>query len=202
MLTRLTPHGQRPANRRAFRMDIIRHSIEGVVEIRPKRFEDARGFFSETFKKSVLEAEGLPTEFVQDNQSLSRLKGTVRGLHFQLPPFAQAKLVGVLRGSVFDVAVDIRRGSPTFGRHVAVTLSAAFGNQLLVPVGFAHGFCTLEPDVEVAYKVSAPYAASHDRALFWADPALSIEWPIAPHEAELSEKDARAPRLADAPDLF
>lgn len=183
-------------------MELIRHEIDGVVEIRPKRFADARGYFSETFSKSALESAGVESSFVQDNRSLSRAQGTVRGLHFQLPPFAQTKLVGVLRGSIYDVAVDIRRSSPTFGKFVGVTLTAELGNQLLVPAGFAHGFCTLEPDVEVFYKVSNPYSPQHDRGVFWADPSLGVPWPVADGEAQLSDKDARAPLVADAPDLF
>ena len=183
-------------------MDFIRHDIDGVIEVRPRRFEDPRGYFSETYKRSALVAEGVTVDFIQDNKSLSRTKGVVRGLHFQLPPFAQTKLVSVTRGSIYDVAVDIRRSSSSFGRFVGVTLSAELGNQLLIPEGFAHGFCTLEPDVEVLYKVSAPYAPQHDRGVFWADPAIGVDWPVALEDAELSDKDARAPKLADAPDLF
>lgn len=183
-------------------MEFIRHEIDGVIEIRPKRIADARGYFFESYKKSALEAEGIEADFIQDNRSLSRAKGTIRGLHFQTNPFAQAKLVSALRGAILDVAVDIRRDSPTFGRHVAVTLSAELGNQLLIPAGFAHGFCTLEPDVEVFYKVTAPYAPQHDRSVRWDDPALAIAWPVAEGEAQLSDKDAKAPLLADAPELF
>lgn len=184
------------------RMEIVEREIPGVFEIRPKRIEDARGWFSEAFKASALTERGIDVEFVQDNRSLSRDAGTVRGLHFQLPPFAQAKLVSVVRGAILDVAVDLRRSSPTFGRHVAARLSADSGNQLYVPEGFGHGFCTLEPDVEVFYKVSAPYAPAHDRAVLWDDPALGIVWPVDAAAAKLSPKDAAAPRLADAPDLF
>lgn len=183
-------------------MEFIEHEIPGVWEVRPKRFEDARGFFSETYKRSAFQERGVDIEFVQDNRSLSRFSGTIRGLHFQTPPFAQAKLVSVTRGSILDVAVDIRRGSPTFGRHVAVTLTAQDGAQLLVPEGFAHGFCTLEPDCEVSYKVSALYSAANDRAILWDDPALALPWPVTREAATLSDKDARAPLLADAPELF
>lgn len=183
-------------------MEFIEHDISGVLEIRPRKFEDSRGYFSETFKLSALREHGVAVDFVQDNKSLSREAGTIRGLHFQLPPFEQAKLVSVLRGSILDVAVDIRRASPTFGRHVAVTLTAEQGNQLLIPAGFAHGFCTLEPDCEIAYKVSNPYAPAQDRAVLWSDPELGIAWPVAIEAAKLSDKDMRAPKLADAPDLF
>jgi dTDP-4-dehydrorhamnose 3,5-epimerase len=183
-------------------MEFIEHEIPGVWEVRPKRFEDARGFFSETYKRSAFLKRGVDIEFVQDNRSLSRFAGTIRGLHFQTPPFAQAKLVSVTRGAILDVAVDIRRGSPTFGRHVAVTLTAQDGAQLLVPEGFAHGFCTLEPDCEVSYKVSAPYSAANDRAILWDDPTLALPWPVTRDAATLSDKDARAPLLADAPELF
>lgn len=183
-------------------MDFLCQTIPDIVEVRPKRIGDERGYFVEAYKAGALAAEGIDVAFVQDNMSLSRKRGVVRGLHFQTEPAAQAKLVSVLRGSVYDVAVDIRRGSPTFGRHVAVTLSAALGNQLFVPAGFAHGFCTLEPDTEVFYKVSHPYSPAHDRAILWNDPALAIDWPIAPSEVELSAKDRSAPRLADVPDLF
>lgn len=182
-------------------MDFIEHAIPGVLEIRPKRFEDARGWFSETYKRSTLAGRGIDVAFVQYNRSMSRPAGTVRGLHFQLAPHEQAKLVGVVQGAIFDVVVDVRRGSPTFGRHVAVRLDAATGAQLYIPAGFAHGFCTLEPDSEVAYKTSADYSASHERALFWNDPALGVDWPVAADAATLSDKDARAPRLADLSDL-
>lgn len=183
-------------------MEFIEHDIPGVWEIRPKRFEDARGYFCETYKRSAFAERGIDIDFVQDNRSLSRHAGTVRGLHFQTPPFAQAKLVSVTRGAILDVAVDIRRSSLTFGRHVAVRLDAASGAQLLIPEGFAHGFYTLEHDCEVAYKVSAPYSSAHDRAILWNDPALGLPWPVSAEAATLSDKDARAPLLADAPELF
>jgi dTDP-4-dehydrorhamnose 3,5-epimerase len=183
-------------------MDFIRQQIPDVVEIRPRYFRDARGYFSETYKKSALAEAGVSVDFVQDNKSLSTVPGTIRGLHFQLPPFAQGKLVSCLRGAIYDVAVDIRRGSPTFGQHVGVTLTAEAGNQLYVPVGFAHGFCTLEPDTEVAYKVTAYYSAECDRGVLWSDPAIGIDWPVDPERAQLSDKDRKAPRLAEAPDLF
>jgi dTDP-4-dehydrorhamnose 3,5-epimerase len=171
--------------------------IEGLLEIRPKRFEDDRGFFSEVWSKSVWEAAGIALEFVQDNHSLSVERGVLRGLHFQVPPFAQDKLIRVTRGRVFDVAVDIRRASPTFGRAVAVELSAAAWNQLLVPRGFAHGFLTLEENCEVQYKVTAPYSRDHDRAIRFDDPTIRIDWPLPPEALRLSDKDRQAPFLAD-----
>jgi dTDP-4-dehydrorhamnose 3,5-epimerase len=171
--------------------------LAGVQVIAPKRFEDERGFFSETYNRETLARLGIEHEFVQDNHSLSRAKGTVRGLHFQTSPLAQAKLVRVVKGSVFDVAVDLRRHSPTYGRHTAVELSAMNWKQLYVPVGFAHGFCTLEADTEVIYKVSALYSPEHDAGLLWNDPALGIAWPVAPEAALLSPKDRTLPRLAD-----
>lgn len=183
-------------------MQFIRHEIDGVVEFRPTYHRDDRGWFSETYKASALAAAGIVAEFVQDNRACSRASGTVRGLHFQLPPFAQAKLVGVTRGAILDVAVDLRRASPSFGRHVAVRLDAEEGNQLFIPEGFGHGYCTLEQDTEVFYKVTAPYAPAQDRGIFWADETLGVAWPVARDAALVSEKDARAPRLADAAELF
>lgn len=178
--------------------------IPDVKVIVPERFGDDRGFFSETYSRRSLADVGIEEEFVQDNHSLSALVGTVRGLHYQLPPFAQAKLVRVVRGAVVDVAVDLRRGSSTFGQHVAVTLSAAAWNQIYVPVGFAHGFCTLEPDTEVVYKVTAYYSRAHDRGISWNDPELRIAWPVEAAAAQLSDKDRNQPRLTDvaAGDLF
>jgi dTDP-4-dehydrorhamnose 3,5-epimerase len=176
-------------------MDVVSLDIPDVKIIRPKKFGDHRGFFSETYTKKTFEAAGLHYDFVQDNQSLSAEVGTIRGLHFQLPPFAQDKLVRVVRGAILDVAVDIRKGSPTFGRHVSAVISAAEWNQILVPVGFAHGFCTLEPDTEVAYKVSDHYAPEHDGGLLWNDPALGIAWPVTQDDALLSEKDKILPLL-------
>jgi dTDP-4-dehydrorhamnose 3,5-epimerase len=183
-------------------MRVTPTELPDVKLIVPKKFEDARGFFVETYSQRVLAEHAIDTVFVQDNRSLSRPAGTVRGLHFQTAPFAQDKLIQVIRGSILDVAVDIRTGSPTFGRHVAVTLSADDPTQMLVPVGFAHGFCTLEPDTEVMYKVSAFYSGAHDRGIYWNDPALAIAWPVAPDQAILSDKDTRNPMLADLPPLF
>jgi dTDP-4-dehydrorhamnose 3,5-epimerase len=174
-------------------------AIPEVKIVHTRVFADERGFFTELYSRPAFAQAGIAIEFVQDNLSLSRAVGTVRGLHFQAPPFAQDKLVRVARGRILDVAVDLRRGSATFGRHVAVELSQANRRQLLVPIGFAHGFCTLEPDTEVAYKVSAPYSAAHDHGLAWDDPALQIAWPVDPAAAVLSDKDRRHPRLADLP---
>lgn len=183
-------------------MELLKTAIPGVLVLRPGRFADDRGFFSETFRLSWMEEAGLPTSWVQDNHSFSAAAGTVRGLHFQVPPRAQDKLVRVARGSALDVVVDLRRGSPTFGRHVAVTLSAENWEQVLVPKGFAHGFCTLEPDTEVLYKVSDYYSPDHDQGLLWNDPALGIDWPVAGEAALVSERDRRHPPLAALPDYF
>ena len=184
-------------------MEFVPTGLEGVIEVRPRRFGDQRGWFSEVYKRDEFADGGIADDFVQDNESFSAPAGTLRGLHYQLQPYAQAKLVRVLRGSVLDVAVDIRRSSPTFGRHVTVTLTAADGNQLYVPTGFAHGFLTLENDVHVAYKVSARYAPETERAIRWDDPELAIDWPRPGGAAPvLSDKDAAAPILAEQPDLF
>ena len=163
---------------------------------------DRRGFFSETYNRSALAGLGVNLEFVQDNHSLSVERGVVRGLHFQIPPFAQDKLVRVIRGSIFDVAVDIRRSSPTYGKHVSRVISAADWNQFLVPIGFAHGFCTMEPNTEVIYKVTNYYSPEHDRGLLWNDAELEIAWPIAETEAILSDKDRKQPRLQELPVYF
>ena len=172
-------------------------ALDGVKLITPKKFEDSRGFFSETFNRENFFKGGIAVEFVQDNQSRSASVGTIRGLHFQSPPFAQDKLIRVLKGRILDVAVDIRRSSPTFGQHVAVELSAENFRQLFVPVGFAHGFCTLEPDTEILYKVTNYYSAQHDHGLAWNDPDLGIAWPVTAESVVLSEKDGKLPRLAD-----
>lgn len=177
---------------------IERFAIKGPALIRPKVHGDERGHFFEAFRQDLFQRDVDPVAaFVQDNQSLSRPAGTVRGLHFQLDPRAQAKLVRVLRGSILDVAVDIRPASPTYGQHVAVTLSAENRAQLYVPTGFAHGFCTLEPDTEVFYKTSDYYSPEHDRGLAWNDPALGIVWPVVEAAATLSDRDRKHPRLAD-----
>ncbi|NRG18536.1 dTDP-4-dehydrorhamnose 3,5-epimerase [Rhizobiales bacterium] len=170
--------------------------------LRPPIHGDDRGFFSETYNKRTLLEAGVDIDFVQDNHAFSAEKGTVRGLHFQTPPYAQDKLVRVVRGAILDVAVDLRVGSPTFGRHVSAVISAKDWNQILVPVGFAHGLVTLEPDTEVLYKVSNYYSPEHDKGLLWNDPALGIDWGIDPASAILSEKDRRHPTLAELPEYF
>ena len=177
-------------------------AIPDVKRLVPKVFRDERGFFSETYSKRSLDAAGISVTFVQDNHSLSRPKGVVRGLHFQKPPHAQAKLVRVSRGAIFDVAVDIRQGSPTYGRHVSTVLSAANWAQLWVPIGFAHGFCTIEPETEVIYKTSDYYAPECDSGLRWNDPALAIPWPVSAADAILSEKDQLLPDLAQLSPVF
>jgi dTDP-4-dehydrorhamnose 3,5-epimerase len=183
-------------------MQVISTAIAEVKEIRPVRHRDPRGFFSEIFREDVLREQGIDVPFVQENHSLSVACGVVRGLHFQTPPMAQAKLVRVGVGSILDVAVDIRRGSPNYGHHVAIVLSAAEGNQLFVPEGFAHGFCILEPNTEVFYKVNRYYSAEHDRGMAWNDPALGIDWQIGEGEVLLSDKDRRQPLLAELPAHF
>lgn len=165
--------------------------------IKPRRFEDDRGWFSETYNTRAYAAFGLGDVFVQDNHSLSRPVGTVRGLHFQTPDFAQAKLVRCVRGAIFDVAVDVRRGSPTYGQHVSAELTADNGAQLYVPVGFAHAFMTLEPDTEVIYKVTAFYAPQCDGGLRYDDRDIAVPWPLPADQAILSPKDAVLPLLRD-----
>lgn len=176
--------------------------IDGPLLLTVRRFADARGAFVETYSRRDFTAIGIPDEFVQDNQSLSVNIGTVRGLHFQLHPHPQGKLVRVLRGQVLDVAVDLRAASPSFGRHVAVELSAENGQMLWIPPGFAHGFVTRAPESEVAYKVTTLYAPDCDRALAWNDPSLGIDWGLETAEATLSDKDRRAPLLADLGPAF
>lgn len=176
-------------------MKFVRTSIPDVVVVTPSKHGDHRGFFSETFKLGDFKDFGIETEWVQDNHSYSSAIGVVRGLHFQAAPFAQAKLVRCTRGAILDVAVDIRRGSPWYGKHVAVELSADNWSQLLVPVGFAHGFCTLTADTEVLYKVSAGYSPSSEGGLLWNDPALAISWPLEPDQAVLSGRDKDWPTL-------
>jgi len=175
---------------------------DAALEFVPIKHGDERGFFSEVYSKAELAKLGIDLEFVQDNQSMSRKVGTVRGLHFQAPPFAQSKLVRVLRGAIFDVVVDVRTGSPSYGQHVSVKITAQDWNQLLVPKGFAHGFCTLEPDTEILYKVDAPYAAEHEHGILWSDPDLGIEWPVSVEQAMVSSKDRQLPRLKDLNSFF
>jgi dTDP-4-dehydrorhamnose 3,5-epimerase len=163
--------------------------------LEPKRFSDTRGWFSETYSERAFAILGIAVRFVQDNQSYSTRRGTIRGLHFQVPPRAQAKLVRVVRGRILDVAVDVRRGSPTYGRFVSAELSAENGRQLYIPVGFAHAFCTLDDHVEVVYKVSDVYAPEYEQGLRWDDPTIGVPWPVAPAEASVSDKDAALPTL-------
>ncbi|MFB9953198.1 dTDP-4-dehydrorhamnose 3,5-epimerase [Rhizobium puerariae] len=176
-------------------LEVKELGLPGVLEIKPKKFGDHRGFFSETYNASKLLEHKIDLTFVQDNQSYSASRGTVRGLHFQIPPHGQDKLVRVIKGSIFDVAVDIRKGSPTFGQWVGLTLSADEWNQILVPKGYAHGFMTLEDHTEVIYKVTDYYAADCDRSIRYNDPAIGISWPELGGGYELSEKDQRAPLL-------
>jgi dTDP-4-dehydrorhamnose 3,5-epimerase len=183
-------------------VEVLETEIADLKMIVPRIHRDHRGFFSETYSKAGLSALGVTLEFVQDNHSLSVERGVVRGLHFQIPPFAQDKLVRVIRGSIFDVAVDLRRSSRTYGKHVARVISAAEWNQFLVPVGFAHGFCTLEANTEVIYKVTNYYAPEHDRGMLWNDPDLGIAWPIAEGEAILSDKDRKQPRFRELQTYF
>ena len=178
-------------------VEVERTRIDGVLIVRPKRFGDARGYFSETFHAREFAAVGVEGPFVQDNQSLSAEPGTVRALHFQRPPHAQGKLVRCLKGAIFDVAVDLRGGSPTYGQHVAVELDAEQGLQLWVPAGMAHGFCTLTAMTEVAYKTTAYYAPEADTGLAWDDPDLAIDWPLPAGGPVLSAKDRTLPPFAD-----
>lgn len=178
-------------------MRVHRFDIDGILLIEPARFRDRRGFFSETYNGAELANQGVDISFVQDAQLLSTAAGTVRGLHFQSPPFAQAKLVRVVQGAIQQVAVDMRHGSPTFGRHVSVELSGENALQLLIPEGFAHGCATLRPLTEVAYKVSAADAPGSHHGVLWNDPFLGILWPVKAEEAVLSEADAALPLLCD-----
>lgn len=183
-------------------MNTVSLDLPEVKILIPRKFGDARGFFSETYNSQAFAAAGVDHRFVQDNHSFSATPGTLRGLHFQLPPHAQAKLVRVTRGAIFDVAVDIRRCSPTFGRWVGAEISAENWKQIFVPVGFAHGFCTLTPDTEVIYKVTAPYAPESERGIAWDDPQLAIDWPLPVARPILSGKDTENPLLADIADVF
>jgi len=178
-------------------IDIRPTALDGVLESVPARHEDSRGIFSGTWNRRILADRGLDLEFVQDNHSVSLEAGTLRGLHFQCPPRAQTKLVRVIRGAIFDVVVDIRKGSPRFGKWIGVELSAAKWNQLLIPAGFAHGLVTLEPGTEVLYKVTDYYSPEHDRAIRYDDPDIGIEWPSQLAPFILSEKDRLAPRLSE-----
>lgn len=172
--------------------------LEGVFEIVPKRFTDARGFFTETYSAEHFARQGIELAFVQDNHSYTAKTGTIRGLHYQLPPKAQDKLLRVIRGSIYDVAVDIRRTSPSFGKWVGLEISAEKGNQILVPKGFAHGFMTLEPDTEVLYKVTDTYSPEHDRSVRYDDPVIGIVWPRVSDTVQISDKDRMAALLREA----
>ncbi len=183
-------------------MDIQATSIPEVKIIAPKKFGDARGFFSETYNQRAFHEAGIRDVWIQDNHSMSGPKGTVRGLHYQIAPSEQAKLVRVVKGAILDVAVDVRKGSPTYGKHVACEISAEAWNQIYVPAGFAHGFCTLTPDTEVLYKVTSLYSKNDEFGILWNDPALGIDWPVKPADALLSEKDKILPTFANAPVHF
>ncbi|MFD1694361.1 dTDP-4-dehydrorhamnose 3,5-epimerase [Roseibium aestuarii] len=183
-------------------MILSRQSIADVVLVQPKAFGDNRGSFSEVYRASTFADAGLPTVFPQENISHSVPEGTLRGLHYQSPPHAQGKLVRCLRGAILDVAVDIRRGSPTFGQHVAAELTPENGHWLWVPAGFAHGFCTLVPDTTVLYKVTDYYAPECDRGIAFDDPDLAIDWPFAADRLVLSPKDQTQPRLAQIESPF
>ena len=183
-------------------MQITPLPIADIYLIKPGRFSDARGYFCETYRRDLLKEAGIEVEFVQDNESLSVSSGTVRGLHYQAPPCAQAKLVRVLAGSVLDVALDIRIGSPTYAKHVATTLSAENGEQLFIPEGFAHGFCSLSDNTVLAYKLSAYYSREHEYGVLWNDPDLALPWPVSAADAVLSDKDSAQPRLTDISSPF
>jgi dTDP-4-dehydrorhamnose 3,5-epimerase len=183
-------------------MKITPTEIPDVKMILPVAFKDDRGSFSETYRRDLLEKAGVVIPFTQDNRSVSTRKYTIRGMHYQLPPMAQAKLVAVVKGRILDIAVDIRRGSPSFGKHIARELSAEGGEQLLIPAGFAHGFCTLEDDTIVTYKVDNPYAPQQERGLHWRSPDLNIDWPCTAEQATLSPKDAKLPEAIDPAACF
>lgn len=177
-------------------------AIPEVKLLTPRKFGDARGFFSETWQQERFAAAGIPGPFIQDNHALSTQRGVVRGLHLQLPPSAQGKLLRVVRGAIWDVAVDVRHGSPSFGRWVAAELSAENWQQLWVPEGFLHGYCTLTEVTEVIYKVSGPYDQAAERGVIWNDPDLALPWPVAAEQVVLSAKDQVLPRLRDCPAWF
>lgn len=170
--------------------------LPGLVLVRPSRFSDARGYFVQTYVASTYRAGGIDVEFVQDNQSYSKDRGVVRGLHFQAPPYGQAKLVRCSVGAILDIAVDVRRGSPTYGQHISVELSAANGHQLYMEEGFAHGFCTLTDETLIEYKVSSVYAPDSEGGIAWDDEALGIDWPVETGTAHLSKKDKALPPLS------
>ena len=183
-------------------MEIISTEIPDVKILIPKKFGDHRGFFSEVYNAQALKDLGIAGDFIQDNHSLSAAKGVLRGLHYQVPPKSQAKLIRVLHGTILDVALDIRRNSPTFGKHVCAVISSENWRQIYVPSGFAHGFVTLEPNTEVFYKVTDFYSPKHERGIRWNDPALGIKWGVDEADAVLSDRDKVHPLLRDATELF
>lgn len=183
-------------------LEVTRTELDGVLILKPRRFGDQRGWFCETYNQERLQEAGIDLVFVQDNQSFSAEINTLRGLHFQAPPLAQDKLVRVLSGTILDVAVDLRKASPTFGQHLSVELTAENGLQLLVPKGFAHGFVTRAANTSVFYKVTAPYAPDLDKGLAFDDPSLAIDWGVTRETAVLSDKDKIQPRLSELPDVF
>ena len=183
-------------------MNVFDSEIPGIRIFTPKKFDDGRGFFSETYNKKRFASFGITKEFVQDNQSLSIEPWTLRGLHFQIPPYAQDKILRVLRGKIFDVVVDIRLGSPTYGKHASFVLSAEEWNQIWIPIGFAHGICTMEPNTEVLYKMTNYYSPEHDRGILWNDPSLDIHWPADEKKVLLSDKDKKLPRLSELKSCF
>ena len=188
--------------KRMLSLEIAAAGLPGVRLLSPHRHRDARGFFSEVWREDALREAGINARFIQENHALSYAVGTVRGMHFQIGDSAQAKLIRCSRGSILDVAVDIRRGSPSFGRHVGVVLSAENWRQLYVPIGFAHGYCTLDPDTEVIYQVSANHDPGSERGLAWDDPAIGVAWPVDAGGAVLADRDRAFPRLAELPDYF
>ena len=183
-------------------MEIRSFEIDGPFEIIPRKIEDERGYFSEIFRQSVFAERAVTSEFVQDNQSMSVRAGTIRGLHFQTHPAAQGKLVRCLAGSLLDVAVDLRTNSATFGQWISVTLSPGKNNQLWVPVGFGHGFCTLEPNTVISYRVTSYYSPDNDRGVAWNDPEIGVEWPDCADPETLSAKDRTQPFLSELPRYF
>lgn len=183
-------------------MQFDKFDIADLLHITPRRIGDDRGYFSEIFREDLFNQQAGPHPFVQENQSLSARVGTIRGLHFQTDPFAQGKLVRCLAGAIFDVAVDLRRGSPTFGQWAGVELTADLSNQLWIPPGFGHGFCTLAPDTIVAYKVTAYYSPECDKGVAWNDPDIGVVWPDVADPETLSNKDRIQPSLTDLPAYF
>ena len=183
-------------------MEFRSFDIDGPMEIRPRKIEDERGYFSEIFRLGAFVDHAGPVEFVQDNQSLSVRTGTIRGIHFQSPPAAQGKLVRCLTGMLVDVAVDLRNGSPTYGKWVSVVLTPEENNQLWVPVGFGHAFCTLEPNSIISYRVTSYYSPENDKGVAWDDPEIGIDWPDVADPATLSAKDRQQPSLSQLPAYF